>query len=171
MLLCSSWHISLHTAPFHAHDISKCSPGDALHFVPLCHVYLSSYWCLKHRYRSAIWWLLLSVNRTWCFVIFVAFDVCLLWAWSLHVFWTMPCLIYRGDCHVFLWFMWWLEQACKLGFVMLLISVPVLLLFWCHVNLMLQRDPCLFWDTSVRMFWTYGYALSSHAPVWNYGVV
>ena len=27
-----------------------------------------------------------------------------------------------------------------------------LLLFWCHVNLMLQWYPCLFWDTSVRCF-------------------
>ena len=36
----------------------------------------------------------------------------------------------RGVCHVFLWSMWWLAQACKLGFVMLLISVPVLLLFF-----------------------------------------
>ena len=27
-----------------------------------------------------------------------------------------------------------------------------LLLFCCHVNLMLQRDPCIFWICSVRMF-------------------
>ena len=47
----------------------------------------------------------------------------------------------------------------------------VLLLFLCHVNLMLQRDPCIFWDTSVRKFWTYGYDLSIDAPVCHYGVV
>ena len=66
-------------------------------------------------------------------------DVCILWGWCLHVFWTIPCILYRGAFHVFFWFMWWLEQACKLGFVMLLILVPVLLLFWCHVNLMLCK--------------------------------
>ena len=48
---------------------------------------------------------------------------------------------------------------------------PCPLLFCCHVNLMLQRDPCIFWDTSVRVFWTYGYALSIHALGCNYGVV
>ena len=53
----------------------------------------------------------------------------------------------------------------------LLILVPVLLLFLCHVNLMLQRDPWLFWDTLVRVFWTYSYCLSIHALGWNYGVV
>ena len=124
-------------------------------------------WCCG----SAIWCCPLGFNRTWWFVIFVAFDVCILWGWCLHVFCNTSCHIYRGVCHVFLWSMWWLEQACKLGFVMLLISVPVLLLFLCHVNLMLQRDPCIFWDTSVRMFWTYGYDLSIHAPGCNYGVV
>ena len=29
---------------------------------------------------------------------------------------------------------------------------PCLLLFCCHVNLMLQRDPCIFWRCSVRRF-------------------
>ena len=77
-------------------------------------------------------------------------NVCILWGWCLQVFWTMPCLLYRGTYHVFLWSMWWLAQACKLGIVMLLISVPVLLLFWCHENLVLERDPCIFWDTSVK---------------------
>ena len=48
-------------------------------------------------------------------------DVCILWGWCLHVFWTMPCHLYRGVCHVFLWSLWWLAQACKLGIVMLLI--------------------------------------------------
>ena len=71
-------------------------------------------------------------------------DVCILWGWCLHVFWTMLCLLYSGAYHVFLWSMWWLAQACKLGIVMLLILVHVLLLFWCHVNLMLQSDPCIF---------------------------
>ena len=97
--------------------------------------------------------------------------MCILWAWALHVFWTTSCHLDRGVCHVFLWSMWWLAQSCKLGLVMLLILVPILLLFLCHVNLMLQRDPCLFWDTSVSMFCTYGYDLSIHAPVCIYGVV
>ena len=30
-----------------------------------------------------------------------------------------------------------------------------LLLFCCHVNLLLQRDPCIFWRYSVRMFCGY----------------
>ena len=81
----------------------------------------------------------------------------------------MLCLIYRGAYHVFLWSMWWLAQASKLGIVMLLILVPVLLLFWCHVNLMLQRDPCIFWRCSVRMFCRYCGALSIHVFICNYG--
>ena len=112
-----------------------------------------------------------SVTPFSTFVIFAMINVCMLWSWALHVFCYMPCHLYRGAYHVFLWSMWWLAQACKLGFVMLLILVPVLVLFWCHVNLMLQRDPCIFWDTSVRMFWTYGYFLSIHALCCNYGVV
>ena len=50
-------------------------------------------------------------------------------------------------------------------------QVFCLLLFLCHVNLMLQRDPCIFWDTSVRVLWTCGYCLSIHALCYNYGVV
>ena len=46
-----------------------------------------------------------------------------------------------------------------------------LLLFCCHVNLMLQRDPWIFWGCSVRMFYRYGYGSSIHASVWNYGVL
>ena len=30
-----------------------------------------------------------------------------------------------------------------------------LLLFCCHVNLMLQRDPCIFWRCSVMIFCSY----------------
>ena len=48
-------------------------------------------------------------------------DVCILCTWSLHVSWTMPCLLYIGAYHVFLWSMWWPAQASKLGFVMMLI--------------------------------------------------
>ena len=33
------------------------------------------------------------------------------------MFWSMPCYLSRGVCHVFLWVMWWLEQACKLGMI------------------------------------------------------
>ena len=170
MLPCSSHHNSMHTAPFRAYNMSNCSPQRVLHFILLHHVHLSSSWCLNHHCKSAIWCCLLSINTTCSFVIFAMFDVCILWGWCLHVFCATSCHLYRGVCHVFLWSMWWLEQACKLGFVMLLISVPVLLLFLCHVNLMLQRDPSIFWDTSVRMFLTYGYSLSIHAPVYNYGV-
>ena len=115
MLLCSSHYISLHTASFCVHDISKCSPRDSLHFVPLCHARLSSSWCPNLWCKSAIWFLLLLLIRTWCFVIFVAFDVCILWAWALHVFCTMPCHLYRGAFHIFLWSMWWLAQACKVA--------------------------------------------------------
>ena len=117
-------------------------------------------------YNVSFWFLTECVHLSF----FATFIVCILWAWALDVTWTMPCLLYRGAYHVFLWSMWWLAQACKLGFVMLLISVPVLLLFWCHVNLMLQRDPCIFWDTSVRVFWTIGYFLSIHSLGCNYGV-
>ena len=45
-----------------------------------------------------------------------------------------------------------------------------LLLFCCHVSMCLQRDPCLFWVCSVRMFCSYSGALSIHAAVCNYGV-
>ena len=141
MLLCSSHHISLHTALFHAHDISKCSSRDSLHFVPLYHARLSPCWCPNLWCKSAIWCLLLLLIRTWWFVIFVAFDVCILWAWALQVFWSMPCHIYIGVCHVFLWSMWWLAQACKLGFVMflfpgtILLSVTAVILLPCiHVS-------------------------------------
>ena len=106
----------------------------------------------------------IMLSAVWM-IIFAMIDVCILWDWCLHVFWSMLCLLYRGAYHVLLWLMWWLAQACKLGIVMLLILVPVLLLFWCHVNMLLQKDPSIFWDTSVRMFWTYGYYLSIHAPV------
>ena len=93
---------------------------------------------------------------------------------SLHVFWSMPCHLYRGVFHVFLWSMWWLAQACKLGFVMFLFSgtgfTLFLLLFCCHVSMCLQRDPCFIWVCLVRMFCIYSCALSIHAPVCNYGV-
>ena len=49
-------------------------------------------------------------------------------------------------------------------------KVLCLLLFWCHVNMMLQWDPCLFWVSSVRMFWTYGYAISIPGSVCICGV-
>ena len=71
-------------------------------------------WC-----KSAICCYLLLLIRTWGFV---AFDVCILWAWALQVFWCMPCHLYRGVWHVFLWSLWWLAQACKLGFVMFMFS-------------------------------------------------
>ena len=161
---CSAHCISPSVAPFCACNMSNCSSQRVLQFIPLHHVHLRTSWCLNHRCKSASWCCRLSVNRTCTFVIFAMFDVCILWGSCLHVFWSMLCLLYRGAYHVFLWSMWWLAQACKLGIVMLLFLVPILLLFWCHVNLMLQRDPCIFWDTSVRMFWTYGYYLSIHAP-------
>ena len=47
---------------------------------------------------------------------------------------------------------------------------PRLLLFCCHVNLMLQRDPCIFWRCSVRMFCSYSCNSSIPALVCNYGV-
>ena len=45
-----------------------------------------------------------------------------------------------------------------------------LLLFWCHVSMCLQWDPCFFWACPVRMFCTCSCALSMNAPVCNYGV-
>ena len=168
---CSCHHISASVAPFRVCNMSNCSPRRVHHSIPLHHIHLSSYWCMNHHCKSASWCFLLSVIKTSSFVIFAMIDVCILWGWCLHVFWTMLCLLYSGVCHAFLWSMWWLAQACKQGIVMLLILVPVLLLFWCHVNLMLQRDPCIFWDTSVRVFCTYGYFISIHALGCNYGVV
>ena len=43
-----------------------------------------------------------------------------------------------------------------------------LLLFGCHVNLMLPRDPCIFWRCSVRMFCSYSFNRSIPALVCNY---
>ena len=160
----------MHTAPFCACNMSNCSSRRVHHFIPLPNIRLRSSWCLNHRCNSASWCFLLCVNRTSSFVIFAMIDVCILWGWCLHVFWSMPCHLYRGVCHVFLWSLWWLAQACKLGFVMLLILVPVLMLFWCHVNLMLQRDPCIFWRCSVRMLCSYSCNWSIPALVCNYGV-
>ena len=163
--------ISVHVAPFRACNMTNCPSRRVCHFIPLHHIHLRSSWCLNHRCKSASFCFLLSVIRTSSFVIFAMIDVCILWGWFLHVFWTRLCLLYSGACHVFLWSMWWLAQACKLGFVLMLILVSVLLLKCCHVNMLLQRDPCIIWDTSVRVFWTYGYDLSIHAPGCNYGVV
>ena len=127
MCTCLTCYNFLLVAPFCMHDISKCSLWDALYFVPLWHACLSSSWCPNIWCKNAIWCFLLLLIRTWGFVIIVAFDVCILWAWAPHVFWCMPCHIYRGVCHVFWWSMWWLAQACKLGFVMFLISETVIL--------------------------------------------
>ena len=138
-----------------------------VHYEMLFILFLYAMFCCK---RASCCYLLVLI-RTWRFVIFVPFNLCILWAWALHVFCFMPCHLSSGVCFVFLWSLWWLAQACKQGFVMLLILVPVLLLFWCHVNMLLQWDPCIFWDTSVRLFWTYGYALSIPALGCNYGVV
>ena len=120
--LCSAHHNSMTVTPFHAHDISKCSLGDAIHFIPLWYACLSSSWFPNHWCKSAIKCLLLLLIILWWFVIFVTFDVCFIWAWALHVFWSMPCHLYKGACLVFLWSMWWVEQACKVAFVILLIS-------------------------------------------------
>ena len=50
------------------------------------------------------------------------------------------------------------------------ISVIALLIFLCHVSMLLQWDPCFLLVCPVRMFWTHRCALSIHAPVCNYGV-
>ena len=49
-------------------------------------------------------------------------------------------------------------------------KVISLMLFLCHVFMLLQSDPCLFWACSVRMIFIYFYALSIHVFVCNYGV-
>ena len=41
----------------------------------------------------------------------------------------------------------------------------------CHVNLMLQVNPCVIWRCSVRMFCRSCYALSIHAIVCNDGLL
>ena len=168
---CSAHCISPSVAPFCACNMSNCSSQRVLQFIPLHHVHLSSYWCLNLWCKSASWCCLLYINRTSSFVIFAMIDVSTLWGWCPHVFCTRPCLLYRGAYHVFLWSLWWLAQACKLGIVMLLILVPVLLLLWCHVKMMLQKYLRLFWDTSVRVFWTYGCSISINALGCNYGAV
>ena len=78
--------------------------------------------------------LLLLQNVSWqiVYMLFnfakvVVVDPCTLWTWSLNVFWTRLCLLYRGAYHVFLWSMWWQAHACNLGIVMLLSLVSVLL--------------------------------------------
>ena len=167
---CSSHRISASVASFRACNMSNCSPQRVHNFIPLHHIHLRPSRCLNLRCKTASWCFLLSVIRTSSSVIFAMIDVCILWGWCLHVSWSMLHLIYRGAYHVFLWSMWWLAQACKLGFVILLILVPVLLLFSCHVNLMLQRDPCIFWACSVRMILRYCYVLSIHVFACNYGV-
>ena len=45
-----------------------------------------------------------------------------------------------------------------------------LLLFCCHVNLMLQRDPCIFWRYSIRMLCRYCCNWYVPSLVCNYGV-
>ena len=124
---CSSHCISTSVAPFCVCNMSNCASQRVHHFIPLHHFHLSSSWWLKHCCKGASWCFLLSVNTTCSFVIFAMSDVCILWTWSLNVFWTRLCLLYGGAYHVFLWLMWWLAQACKLGFVIMLILVPVLL--------------------------------------------
>ena len=53
----------------------------------------------------------------------------------------------------------------------LVISLSLcLLLFCCHINLMLQRDPYIFWRCSVRIFCRYSWNGSIPAIVCNYGV-
>ena len=76
------------------------------------------------------------------------FNVCLLWTWALHVFWAMPCHIYRGVCNVFLWSMWWLAQVCKVALIMLLISGLRILLSLCPVNIFM---PCILVATEWSM--------------------
>ena len=45
-----------------------------------------------------------------------------------------------------------------------------LMIFLCHVFMLLQRDPCLFWACSIRMILRCCYVLSIHVFVCNYGV-
>ena len=39
---------------------------------------------------------------------------------------------------------------------------------WCHVNMLLQRDPCIFWRCSLRMFCSYSCNWSIPAIVCNF---
>ena len=116
------WCIFVHVHPMVVYDIWNCSSQSAIHLILLWNACLSSSWCPNHWCKSAIKCLLLLLSRLWWFVIFATFDVCFIWAWALHVFWSMPCHLYKGACLVFLWCLWWLAQACKVAFVILLIS-------------------------------------------------
>ena len=140
------------------------------------HACYSSYWCLNPRCKSAKCYKLLEIVITCWFVFFIAFCVFIFWASCQHVLGAYSCHLYSGAIHAFLCALWWLAQACKLGYL-LLISVVVIsaksesATLCCHVNLMLQVNSCIIWRCSLRMFCRYGYALSIHALVWNYGVL
>ena len=109
-------------------------------------------------------------------LLFLLRLICASYGHELYMCFDVCHAIFRGVCHVFLWSLWWLAQACKLGFVMFLISetswilCPRLLLVCCYVSMWLQRDPCLFWRCSVMMFCRYGCTWSIRALVCNYGV-
>ena len=49
-------------------------------------------------------------------------------------------------------------------------QVISLMLFLCHVFMLLQWDPCFFWVCLVWMIWAYDCAISTHVPVCIYGV-
>ena len=109
-------------APFWAYSISKCSRQRVHHFIALHHFHLSSSWCPKCCWKRAMWCNCQICFSKWHFVIFAMIYVCMLWSWALHVFCYMPCHIYRGVCHVFLWYLWWLARACKVAYSMMLNS-------------------------------------------------
>ncbi len=94
--------------------------------------------------------------------VFMCFDLC-------HAIFTGVYAMYFcdqcGDYHKHAKYLSW---YCR--FQELRISVFALLLFLCHVFMLLQRDPCFFWVCSVRMILKYAYAISIHAHVYIYGV-
>ena len=148
---------------------------DILHFVPLCHVHLSPSWC--QNLWCKCYMLLTAVTYQ---NMRICYFCCI---WSVH-------LMSRSSTCVLMYDMQSLERCKPCIFVIYVVTSTsmqtrlrdvsvfrdfgfcclLLLLFWCHVSMCLQRDPCSFWLCSVRMFSIYSCALSIHAPVCNYGV-
>ena len=95
--------------------IGRCS---SFHYIVAC--LFEFIWVPKSLMQECYKLFTTPAYQIWWFGIFVAFDVCFIWSWALQVFSPMSFHIYRGAYLVFLWSMWWLAQACKVAFVILL---------------------------------------------------
>ena len=106
---------------------------------------------------------------------FVAIDLCILWAWALHVFlmYAMPSLQRCMPCIFVIYVVTSTSMETRLRDISDFRDcnfTVCLLLFCCYVSMCLQRVPCLFWVCSVRMFCSYSCNWSITAFVCNYGV-